>query len=595
MVLRHCSHNGPSRAGSLLPALLSLLLLCCCLPNLALAQTGQGPRILLHGLPDELRENALASLSLKKYQQQAPYSSRQLTGYLNKAPREIERALQPFGYYSPRITIERELESQPPVITIRVEPGPTVRVEQVTINCPGEGCEDPWLRQLLAEFPLGQGDILDQRLYTQGKQRLATAALNQGYQQARFSRHRIDVRRQEASATITLTLELGPRYYFGPITFECDFLDHGLLERIAPSRQGDPFSPRLLTRMRQSLLASGYFATAEARYDLDQARGRQVPITMLLTPGVNNRYGAGLGYGTDTGFRGRLDWYNQRLNRYGHQLDIQLQPSQRKSHFGGVYTIPISNPKKERLSLVAKWENENFDNTETKGWNSTIGYDRLTDKGELSLFVRFLDEDFVAGLDSGHATVLSPGALVSWRWTDNRIRADHGLSLSARLIGGDHNLLSDTTFTQGTLQAKGILSLFRSLRLISRGEIGATAADEFYALPPSLRFYAGGDQSVRGYGYKRIGPEDAAGNVIGGRYLLTYSLELEQQLFGEWGAALFFDSGTASNSWDELRMRQGAGIGLRWSASFGQLRLDIAKALDQGNCWRLHFTMGADF
>ncbi len=552
-------------------------------------------KLSISGVEGELKDNVLARLSLSKYQNSGNLGPHLLAKYMDKAREEVTEALQPFGYYSSTISMTENRNNEQDVVEITIDKGPPTRVAQIRIECLGKGCDSPWAINANKSFPLQDGDTLDHRKYTNGKQQLITTALNNGYQKARLARNVIEVTIGKNSANIGLTLELGERYYFGPITYQCDFINHSLLRKITAQKEGDPLSPRAITQMRQLLLGTGYFATAEIIYNLKTAVSGKVPVTIKLTPGVVNRYGAGIGVGTDTGFRGSLEWYNRRVNSLGHQFDMQLQPSQRKSRFGGVYTIPISDPKKEKLSFIGKWENENFDNTESKSWTSSVSYDELKKNGDYSLYLKLLDEDYVAGLDNGHANILAPGARITWRWTDNRIKAQHGLSVTGALTGGNSNLFSDTTFIQGSVGTKAIYAFSPSWRVIGKANIGATAADEFLELPPSLRFYAGGDQSVRGYGYKRIGPKDAAGNVIGGRYLFTYSLELEKEIFENWGAAIFFDSGTATNSWDDLTMQNGAGIGIRWSASFGQIRLDLAKALDEDNSWRVHFNIGADF
>jgi translocation and assembly module TamA len=561
----------------------------------AYCQSSPSYQIIISGVEEELKDNILALLSLKKYQTNTNLNPHLLAKYKDKAQGEIKKALEPFGYYAPTISLTETRRNAQDVITISIEKGPPTIVAQTRIECIGQGCDSPWVAKLRISFPLQSGATLDHRKYTQGKQQLITTALNKGYQNARLSRNIVEVSARNNTAVIGLTLELGDRYFFGPITYQCDFINHSLLRKITAQKEGDPLSPRAITRIRQLLLGTGYFATADIQYNLKTANAGRVPVTIQLTPGVVNRYGVGIGVGTDTGFRGRFDWYNQRVNRFGHQFDLQLQPSERKSRFGGVYTIPISDPKKEKLSLLGKWENENFDNTESKSWTSSVSYDELKKNGEYSLYLKFLDEDYTAGLDSGHATILAPGVGITWRWTDDRIKASQGLSVTGALTGGNNNLLSDTTFIQGSILVKAIYAFLPSWRFIGKSNIGATAADEFLELPPSLRFYAGGDQSVRGYGYKRIGPKDAAGNVIGGRYLFTYSLELEKEIFDNWSTSVFFDSGTATNSWDELTMQNGAGVGIRWNAAFGQVRLDFAKALDEGNCWRIHFNIGADF
>jgi len=296
-----------------------------------------------------------------------------------------------------------------------------------------------------------------------------------------------------------------------------------------------------------------------------------------------------------TGPRGTLEYTNRYINHLGHQLDLQLQPSQRKSNLGGVYTIPIGDPKRERLSLLGKYEIEQFDSTDTESWTAAVSRDHFRDHGEYSTYLQMLDEQFSIGGDNGHAALLIPGVKGSIFWADSRLVTTRGLRISASLSGSEQGLLADTSFLQNSVHVKGIYTLFEQWRLIGRADLGATLTDDIDALPPSLRFFAGGDQSVRGYGYKKIGPADADGNIIGGKNLLTTSLELERTLFDQWSGAVFYDSGTATNSFADLHLQAGAGVGVRWNAPFGQIRLDLAKALeDDGNSWRIHFTMGAD-
>lgn len=552
--------------------------------------------VAIEGVEAKLLDNVRAHLSLIRHQTDSSFSTQRLDEDIQRAREEIGTALQPFGYYAPAIEITSSGPPAAPLVRVSIAPGSPVQITQVVLACEGRRCADQAVQERLQAFALQQGMVFDHQQYEAAKKNLLNSILNLGYQRVAFSKSLVEVSPPRLSATIRLTVDIDIRYTFGQLTFECDFINHDLLRRVVAYREGDPLSPTTLTNMRQSLLGTGYFETAELHYDLNtaDAQGR-VPVTVALTPGKRNRYGIGIGYGTDTGARGTLEWYNRRLNRLGHQLDMAWRPSERKSYFGGTYTIPISDPRTERLSILGRWENEEFDETETTGWSSQVSYDHLKQNGEYSVYLRLLDEDYTIGSNGDHATILSPGAKITWRWADSRVFTAKGMSLSAEVKGGNSNLLSDTTFVQGTLGGKGILAFNSSWRLIGRGNIGATAADDFYELPPTYRFYAGGDQSVRGYGYKRIGPKDDQGNIIGGQYLLTYSVELEKRLFKDWGCALFFDSGTATNSWENLRMRNGAGVGLRWFAPFGQVRLDVAKALDTANSWRLHFTMGADF
>jgi translocation and assembly module TamA len=125
-------------------------------------------------------------------------------------------------------------------------------------------------------------------------------------------------------------------------------------------------------------------------------------------------------------------------------------------------------------------------------------------------------------------------------------------------------------------------------------EGGHTSVKDFDNLPATLRFYAGGDQSVRGYAYNSLGPLDSLGSVAGGKYLLVGSIEYEHRLFEKWSAATFYDVGNAYNSSSE-DFKEGAGVGLRWRSPIGPLRVDVSWALSlEEHPWRFHLVVGPD-
>ena len=541
------------------------------------------------------QQNIFNHLSLARLKESDSLAEALFNRLYAKIDKEAATALEPFGYYTPSIIVSKHQKNGDWQIDLTVATGPPVTIQELQISLTGPGEGDDALRKAIQLFPLHRNDILDHQLYEEAKEKLIAVALDSGYLKAGFRKNRVEIIRKAQSASMNLQLDTGPRYTFGPITFSTDFIDHELLRKISPVKVGDPFSPKALIRLRQALFNADYFSTVELDYDIEKTIAAQVPIHVILTPNLTHKYGVGLGYGTDTGPRATLGYTNRLINRFGHQLDLQWQPSERKSNFGGVYTIPIGNPKKDRLTILGKYEIENFAGTNSETWTSTISHDHFREKGEFSTYLRFLDEQYTTGLDSGHAALIIPGVKGSVFWADDRIATTRGLRITTSLIGSGAGALADTSFLQAAVHSKGIYTFFEKWRFIGRADLGTTLTDDIYGLPPSLRYYAGGDQSVRGYGYKTISPTDAAGNVIGGRDLFTYSLELERVLFNEWRGAVFYDSGTVMNSFSNFSLQSGAGIGVRWNAPFGQIRLDLAKALDdENNSWRIHFTMGAD-
>ena len=547
------------------------------------------------GIDGALLANVLSVLSMVQHQSNERMTENMVRRSYNKADEEIKKALEPFGYYSPEIKKNLSKEGTLWKVQVSVFPGDPVRIVELDIQLTGSGKDDQSLLEMLSIFPLHQGDILDHELYAKGKKELSSKAIAAGYRDAQYTRSIVEVDRQKFNARIVLSFDTGPQYLFGATTFDADFLNEGLLHRILPYTDGDSFSPKKIIQLRQTFFNSDYFSKVEVKTG-DVAPGSySVPVFISLSPKNPNKYGLGIGYGTDTGVRGSLKWTNRRVNSYGHQFNLQLQPSERKSNFGAVYTIPLYDPIKDKFALLGKWENETYDTTETELKKISVSYDHIGKKLDYSIYLAYLDENYEIGQKTGNALLLMPGITSTWRLADNRLKTRNGFRVSIDLTGSNENIVADTDFFQASLNGKGILTFFEQWRVIGRFQLGGTLVDTISDLPPSLRFYAGGDQSVRGYEYKSIGPTDPAGNVLGGTHLITYSLELERQLFDNWSAALFFDSGDATNSLTDLNMKNGAGVGIRWNAPFGQVRLDVANAISEDeNSWRIHFNVGAD-
>lgn len=182
--------------------------------------------------------------------------------------------------------------------------------------------------------------------------------------------------------------------------------------------------------------------------------------------------------------------------------------------------------------------------------------------------------------------MLTPGINLSYSNFDNPLFALHGYQLNFRLQGADKNLLSNTRFLQTEIQGKYILSWDDNSRLLFRGNVGYTLTPNLENFPPSLLFYAGGSQSIRGYAYQSLGPA---------RYLMTGSVEYQHRLINNFYGAIFFDAGNAVNNFP-INLQKGSGIGLVWASPLGPMEVTAGKALDlPGHPIRFQFTMGFDF
>jgi len=161
--------------------------------------------------------------------------------------------------------------------------------------------------------------------------------------------------------------------------------------------------------------------------------------------------------------------------------------------------------------------------------------------------------------------------------------------------GANNAFFSDTSFLQAHLQTKLLVPLTDSTRLLLRGEVGATGVKSFTELPVTQRFFAGGDQSVRGFVYNSLGPRDAQGNVIGGKDLMVGSLEIDQMFGPVFGAAVFIDTGNVLNTFANS-LEKGVGAGLRWRTPVGMVRFDLAHPVKRPDLdrVRVHISIGPD-
>jgi translocation and assembly module TamA len=202
-------------------------------------------------------------------------------------------------------------------------------------------------------------------------------------------------------------------------------------------------------------------------------------------------------------------------------------------------------------------------------------------------------EDYTVGSDVGTSHLLIAGLSYRWRRANDDIAPTHGQRVDVGFRGAGGEVISSEGFASLTASAKIVRSTRNGLRFIARVDGGVTWTNAFRELPPTVRFFAGGDNSVRGYPYQSLGPFDDTGAVIGGRFLLTTSAELQMPLKGKFGLAIFYDAGNAFAHTGQGIMEQGIGPGLRWQSPVGPIRADIAHAI-HNDSWRFHFTMGPD-
>lgn len=544
------------------------------------------------GIQGALRNNVEAYLSTLELPCGSPRW--QADAWMPRAHTAARKALEALGYYNSSIKDTLRRQNNCWRVRMDIQAGPPVRITQLDIAATGPGRNAPGLKALLAHPGLRLHEILDQGAYDALKSRLERYVRGHGYFDAKFTAHEILVDPISNTARIRLILNTGIRYRFGATALQQDVLNPRVVRGFLSYRQGQPYSSNTVVESQSALAASGYFSGVHLVTDVKQRAHGEVPMHLTLTPARRYQLLSGVGYSTDIGPSLRLDFHNRRVNRAGQRYTLSSQLSPVQSQLGFKYEIPLRNPRTDWLTLESGYQYEKTDTSLSHSWKLGVIRTHLLGNHWLQrLSLEYLREGSTVGGQSLTSQLLIPGIGFSRTVADAPLYPRRGWSVSTELRGAAKGLVSDASFSQLTLHLKDIYPL-GSGRVFTRLSLGATAVSNITLLPASLRFFAGGVNSVRGYAYQSLGPRDSEGNIIGGKYLATAGIEYDHRLYGNFYWAVFYDVGNAFNTLP-LHPRRGVGLGLRWHSPIGPIRLDIAHPLDsQGNYLRLGISMGPE-
>jgi len=570
-------HSGCHHAVKLLALL--------CLP----AWTHAG--VVIDGLGGELRNNVELTLTLAGQDCEAP--EWKIRDLFAQADQQIDQAMRAFGYYHSQLEKQLGFGGGCWQAHFVISPGPRTSIATIDIEIRGEGAADLDFIKLREQLLLQRGLPLNHADYESTKRKINALAAEQGYLQAKFLTHRLQIDRQQNSAAIELVFDSGPRNRFGVLSIDQDVLDPALVERFVSFKSGDYYSAKQLAQTHAALTSSPYFQRVDLQPGLDNIQDLRVPVAVKLHPHKIHHYTVGIGYDTDKGPLLGGGYQNRRLNRDGHLLNADLDISPVLSTGTVEYNVPLQKPTSDFFSFGGGIKREDTDSYRSLSGKLSARVKQALDNGwKQTLFLDSVYENYKTDGSDDSTLLLLPGGSWLRSVSDDPVRPRQGYRIEFNVTGSVQNPLSDIDLAQAHLAAVWMHPMPWRSRLLVRAEQGATLVDDFSKLPTTYRFYAGGMNSIRGYSYKELGPTDAVGNVVGGRFVSVLSLEYEQGLFDDWGIAAFIDSGNAYEP-DDIRIKTGAGLGLRWYSPFGLVRFDLATPIGQADGGiQFHFAAG---
>jgi translocation and assembly module TamA len=551
--------------------------------------------VVVEGVEGDMLESVRASIELTQYEDRevSPVEVRRL---FERADDQAREALEPFGYYGAEATakLERPEPSQYKA-TVRVKPGEPVIVRKERVVVAGEAAELELVKAALERFQPRQGERLDHGAYERSKQEISSTLSNEGFVRAQLVKHRVEVVRAANSAEIDLEWNPGPRHRFGAVRYTDAQFPDKFLQRYTPWHEGEFYSTEKLLELQQTLVDADYFSAVAVTPDLAHTEGATVPVDVALVPAKRTVYTASLYVSTDSGPGTKLGFERRWLNKRGHKLSSDLQYSTRLEDYRVQYKIPKPGRPNRALNFGVGYRDEETDSSTSR--MARAAATEVTDRWKgftRTLGLQYLNGDFEIAERQHTTSLLYAEGLLTRRKANDLYFPLSGYQLLYGLRVAAESVLSDTSLVQVRAEAKWLQQVGEDGRVILRSLLGGMVVDDFDALPPELRFFAGGDRSIRGFDYQQIGDLDAAGEVIGGEYQIVASAEYEHYFLKNWGAAIFVDAGDAFTR--QFDTNVGAGVGLRWKSPVGLVRLEVARPVvsDFDHSWRVHLVIGPD-
>ena len=545
--------------------------------------------------PNNLRVLLQQHLELARALHDGVELSEQEIGRLSAdAPVQARELLQTEGYFDADVKSAREGDT----VRLTVDPGPRSQVSEVTLHFSDEIDGKPLAEEIRRTWPLAVGDPFTQAAWSAAKVDILTLARSEGYAQAHWASSVARVETGTHQVILSLVLDSGPLYHMGELRIEgLHYLSPEIVRRLAVFEPGDPYSEQALrdfeNRLRKTLLFDGVAVQLQA----DDSNAAAAPVLVTVREAARQQATTGVGYHANTGQSVSLEY----LNRQPFGLPVRARTKLLYGRDQRLAEVELSShpqPDLSRNLASVQYEQDRSGEEVQTNLTTRIGRIRETERDERLVYLELLRaRDETA---EGRSTANAISANIQWtrRRLDSLILPTEGHQALLLLGAGraDSSDASAGPFARVQFKVAAYQPLGGHWFGNARAEFDQVLARAKVGMPEKLLFRAGGDDSVRGYGYQDLGPQ-VNGETVGGRVALTGSIEAAHPLRADWPSlwgAVFVDAGNAADRWQDYKPVYGYGAGLRWRSPVGPLKIDVARGVETQR-WRLHFSVGMTF
>ncbi len=558
--------------------------------------------------PEALRTLLLAYLDLARFQnvgESESITGPELDRLIAAAPAQARALLETEGYFAALVTARRTPgASAVPQVQLTVTPGQRVTVTHWTLDALGElqlliEANDELARTtfdaLRREWPLPIGAPFRQSVWSAAKNGALAKLRANGYPAANWLDTDAAIDAAQASALLRATLASGPLFRLGELRIEgLSRYNADSVRNVAEFGVGAPHSEQRLLDFQERLVKTGLFEGVSVEVDPDPAQAASAPVLVRLRELPLQQATVGVGYSDNTGQRITFEHLHRRPFGFNVIAKNKVEFGREARSWSGELTSHTL-PGLYRNLLAGSYEKLEVADEIRTSWRWRAGRAYDSQRIERVVFGELLGSELrnVAGREQADALSLNFSG--AWRRLDSVILPTEGLTASGQFGGGwsQSSVADSGLFSRINARITAYEPLGLSWYGTGRVELGHLNAGGSTGLPDPLLFRAGGDDSVRGYGYRTLGPIKG-GVVTSGRALLTASAEVARPISAKmpslWWAA-FVDAGNAADHFNALNPAVGYGLGLRWRSPVGPLRIDWAYGLDVGKA-RLHLSVG---
>lgn len=609
--------------------------------------------------PSDIRNLVERYLELKRYQQVPDLDDVELHRLLDLAEVQIRRLLATQGYFAPQMDLVLRTSHLPansisgtalPEVVITIAPGERTHIGQLDLQVQGAAQNyvpaRPQLERARLNWPLPVGAAFTQAAWTQAKVQMLQSLQAERFAAAKLVSSKASVDPDASSAHLQLLYDSGPVYRYGEVKVQgAKRYDAVIAQRFARLPIGAEYSQSELAQAQQRLIASGYYEGASVMVDTgEQVNPEAAPVLVNVKELPLQKLVLGVGFNTDSGPGVSIEHTHNRLPGLGWRALSKLQWNREKQ----VASVSLLAPPSASLwqwLLNASYNREQPGSTRKTTQQLRWGRTKNSGEFERTWYVQYdhskAEYGRVVERDARAASV-------NYAWTLRRFNSNtfptsgYGIMLEA---GGGYILNPQREpFVRGVARYEGFLSLDRDLKsglrqalpggalrqqaksaqepsapaqqaaadvaqaltprkngeLVARLELGALRTHNHAVVPPNLLFLAGGNTSVRGYGYQQIGVINAQGVTEPGRYMFAGSLEYRRPVWRngratDWDSVVFVDAGNVADKPAALRhLRYGVGAGAIWRSPVGPVQLALAYGLKERKV-RLHMNLGFSF